>query len=397
MDRLVERLRRRRRATAAGGDRDRGTAPGEGEHGDDEHEQAAGGESAEIAHGDPFSGSSPSVLAGVSERSLRRGSSIVKRGALDERTAAVAFGRRAHDRKPEPGARAGIRRRARTVRTPARPRRPAGRRPRPTRSASRSRRAPRRRRVIVPRPWRRAFSTRFATARSSAARSPRTSTGPTRRHAGLTGVARQLVERDDVVGRPAQLPHARARAGRRRALRCAACPPRARRRARRSRRAWPGSRRCRRAPSAGCAARGKRPRESDALHRASARARSTSRSASRASRPISSSFSACGRRRRGSLVRSISAAARASLPSGRSARRINNASAAAPAAAATRAASRTSRRTLASVESTSCVEAATATAPPAAGPARLGQRCDVDTEVLVAERRRAHTARRPSR
>ena len=78
LDRLVERLRSGGRAAAARGDRDCRTSDGHGDHGDDEGDQAAGGESAQVAHGNPF-GCSTVVVAGDSETSLRPGSSIVKR------------------------------------------------------------------------------------------------------------------------------------------------------------------------------------------------------------------------------------------------------------------------------------------------------------------------------
>ena len=60
--------------------------------------------SAEVAHGDPFAVASPSVVPPNSERSLRAGSSIVKRAPVGVGAAAVTLGRRADDREPEPGA-----------------------------------------------------------------------------------------------------------------------------------------------------------------------------------------------------------------------------------------------------------------------------------------------------
>ena len=47
--------------------------------GQDEEDQTTGGERAQEFHGDPFSSSSPLVVPANSERSLRAGSSIVKR------------------------------------------------------------------------------------------------------------------------------------------------------------------------------------------------------------------------------------------------------------------------------------------------------------------------------
>src|SRR5581483_12421440 len=80
VDRLIERLGRWGRAAAARrGDRDRGAAARDGDESDHESDQAAGGESTEVAHGDPFSCWSPRVVAVDSEGSLMEGSSIVNR------------------------------------------------------------------------------------------------------------------------------------------------------------------------------------------------------------------------------------------------------------------------------------------------------------------------------
>ena len=80
---VVERLRKRlwRRsgaAVAARSDGERSASGGEGEEGKDQDEQAGGRKCAKALHGGPFE-DSPSVVADDSERSVRAGSSIVKR------------------------------------------------------------------------------------------------------------------------------------------------------------------------------------------------------------------------------------------------------------------------------------------------------------------------------
>ena len=183
----------------------------------------------------------------------------------------MPLGGRPHERKPEAGARAvGSRPRQKRSNTcsASSPRTPS-----PS-SVTVSRATPFDAPVsttIRPRPWRRAFSTRFASARSSAARSPRTVTGPARRpplrppgatsssRTGSSGGGGRLLagEREQVV----------------RELRDAlGCRARARRPARRSRRDARGTRCCRAARSAACAARAMHRRGSVARCRATARA-----------------------------------------------------------------------------------------------------------------------------
>ena len=350
VDRLVERLRRRCRAAAARGDGDRRSAAGECEHGDDENDQASGRKCAQVAHGDPFSCSSPSVVASDSERSLRARQLDREPRALD-----VRRGRRAA-RRSRARSRARARSRRRAVATPEALERVRGlgaARPGPSSDTLSSAVAvlAASRPSTAPRPWRRAFSTRFASARSSAARSPRTLDRPDATTSTSGFGAGQLVERDDLVRRgcgllarereqvvgesrqPARVllelgDELGARTVPRQVVDVA--DERRQRRAQLVRRVG---------------------KEATLGSRGRARARSASRSACGASRPTSSSVSGCGSRRRGSPVRSISAAARASRASGD---RAPGASAArarpAATAAATSAARKTNRWTLASVE-----------------------------------------------
>ncbi len=92
----------------------------------------------------------------------------------------------------------------------------------------------------------------------------------------------------------------------------------------------------------------------------------------RASSETSSPLAGSGSRRAESPLRSISAAAQESLPSGPRLRRVSAAAAAPPMTAASRPQSASSRRRRRRVSSMSDVLEATSTAPPATGPASVG-------------------------
>src|SRR5262249_13892075 len=160
--------RRRRAVAAAGGTRDRRTADDEGEDGDDEDRKRAGREGAEISH-------SPSVVPADSERSLRRGSSIVKLApsAYARPPWRSAIARTIGSPRPDPFPLLRPRQKRRNACSAS-----YGWSPGPSSLTVTSAwpSFPPTVTVIRPSagPYLRAFWTRFSTARSSAARSPRT-------------------------------------------------------------------------------------------------------------------------------------------------------------------------------------------------------------------------------
>ena len=235
--------------------------------------------------------------------------------------------------------------------------------------------------MTAPRPCRRAFSTRFASARSSAARSPRTCTGRGRRRSTPVDRAGQLVERHHLLGRAAA--SSRDSASRSSpAARAVACHLES---ATARRRAVPGQV----GDIAGSAVSGVRNScEASARNRRSPRGRARAQQhpfSVAASRPTSSSRPGWRQppaRIAGALDLGRRAASRVS---GRSARRISNASTAAPAAAATSAAGGRAAGHSRASSSRSCGRGRDRHRATRRRPTRLGERRDVDTELLVAE------------